>query len=136
MQKDYDHGMKWNDRLRKARDDAGISNTDIAKACRVKPASVTGWLTGDTVNIEAHNLLAACKLLGVSPFWVMFGEADPAQERNRIVHSSMINPEDMLKLLTYFALATENGRTFILDSAEIAEKSIVSGQETPAANQA
>lgn len=68
--------VKWNDRLRQARDNAQISNIEISRHCKVAAASVTGWMNGDTVNIEAQNLLAVCALLNVSPFWVM-GTDDP-----------------------------------------------------------
>lgn len=110
--------MKWNDRLRQARDKAGISNTEIAKACKVKPASVTGWMSGDTVNIEAQNLLAACKLLGVSPFWVMLGEESDSSSISLLPRNLTINAWDAVRLMMLFAQADEDGRKLIMAAAE------------------
>lgn len=110
--------MKWNDRLRQARDRAGITNTDIAKACKVKPASVTGWMSGDTVNIEAQNLLAACKLLGVSPFWVMLGEDSEQAGMTMLPASLTVGAWDVIRLVSLFAQADEDARKLIMDAAE------------------
>jgi transcriptional regulator with XRE-family HTH domain len=116
--------MKWNERLKQARDRAGATNTDIAKACKVKPASVTGWMTGETVNIESQNLLSACKLLNVSPFWVMFGEeADESSSLSFLPESSMLPAWDAVKLIALYAQASEDGKHFIMNAAEAAEKS-------------
>lgn len=113
--------MKWNDRLKQARDRAGMTNTDIAKACKVKPASVTGWMTGDTVNIEAQNLLAACRLLGVSPFWVMLGDESEAQAGISMLPASLtVAALDIVRLVSLYAQADEDGRKLIMDAAETA----------------
>lgn len=118
---DLGEQMKWNDRLRQARDQAGVSNTDIAKACKVKPASVTGWMTGDTVNIEAQNLLAACKLLNVSPFWVMLGEDKDKQAGITMLPQNLtINAWKTVRLLTLFAQADEDGQDLVMSAAEAA----------------
>lgn len=123
MRNDYDLVMKWNDRLRQARDAAGVSNTDIAKACKVKPASVTGWMTGDTVNIEAQNLLAACKLLNVSPFWVMLG-GESGAEVDLLPSTTQVPAFDLVRLITLYAQSSQAGQRFIMNAAESAEKKI------------
>lgn len=116
---DLGEPMKWNDRLRQARDKAGVSNTEIANACKVKPASVTGWMTGDTVNIEAHNLLAACRLLNVSPFWVMLGEdSDKHAGINMLPPSLSVSAWDAVRLISLYAQASEDGKKLIMDAAE------------------
>jgi transcriptional regulator with XRE-family HTH domain len=123
MQNDYDFWMKWNDRLRKARDDAGASDTDIARACKVSNPTVHGWMSGKTVNIEAHNLLAACRLLKVSPFWVM--SDDNTGVGVSVLPASMEIPAmDAIRLIALYAQATKEGRNVILAAAETAEKSV------------
>lgn len=121
MQIDYDLDMKWNERLAEARDKAGMSNTDIVKACGVKPSSVTGWMTGKTVNIEAHNLLTACKLLNVSPFWIMSGDESPLG-MNIVPESAVIPAMDVIRLIALYARATDEGKSVIFNAAKAAAK--------------
>jgi transcriptional regulator with XRE-family HTH domain len=121
MEIDYDCDMKWNERLRQARDAAGVSNTDIAKACKVKPASVTGWMNGETVNIEAQNLLAACRLLKVSPFWVMMGD-ETETDITVLPESLQVGALDVIRLVALFAQSTDAGKRFILKAAETTDK--------------
>jgi transcriptional regulator with XRE-family HTH domain len=119
MQNDYDLCMKWNDRLLQARDAAGASNTDIAKVCKVSNPSVTDWMNGETKKIDAAYLLAACKFLKVSPFWVMNGEdADVTQ----LPASIQVSASDVVNLVTLFAKASDTGKRFILNAAEIADE--------------
>lgn len=120
MQNEYDDGMKWNDRLRKARDAAGVKDTQIAEACGVKPPSVHGWMSGDTVSIEARFLLPACKLLQVSPFYIMFGEEVPGIDL--IQPGLKIEAMDVLRLIGWFSQADEQGKNYILDAAKNATK--------------
>lgn len=123
MQNDYDFWMNWSDRLRKARDDARVSDADISAACKVKQPSVHAWMTGKTKNIEAQNLLAVCRYLNVSPFWVMMGD-DMGAEVTALPQSMKIGAADVLKLIALFAQSTDEGKAFILESAIAAEKSI------------
>lgn len=120
MQNDYDFGMKWNDRLKKACADANVIDTELAKACGVKPSSVHGWMSGDTVGIEARYLLPACKLLKVSPFYIMFGEEVPGIDM--LPKQTTVEAMAILRLIQLFAQSTGVGRDFILDAAESAEK--------------
>lgn len=50
-----------------------VSGVALAKACGVKPPSVSGWRTGDSKTLEGSNLLAAAKMLGVRPEWLASG---------------------------------------------------------------
>lgn len=50
-----------------------VSGVDLARACGVKPPSVSGWRTGDSKTLEGSNLLAAAKRLGVRPEWLADG---------------------------------------------------------------
>jgi transcriptional regulator with XRE-family HTH domain len=46
----------------------------LARACNISSPSVSLWLSGETKELEAGNLLNAARYLGVSPFWLQFGE--------------------------------------------------------------
>lgn len=50
-----------------------ITGVALAKACNVKPPSVSDWLNGRTKTMEASNLLAASRLLNVDPDWLAKG---------------------------------------------------------------
>lgn len=122
MQIDYDLCMKWNDRLREARDKAGLSDTDIARACDVSNPTVYGWMTGKTVNIEAQNLLAACKFIGVSPFLVMLGD-DAQQEIAPMMGSTeQISAGDTIRLIAAYAQTNDAGRAMILQAVAETKK--------------
>jgi transcriptional regulator with XRE-family HTH domain len=50
-----------------------VSGATLAKACRVKPPSVSDWLSGKTKTMEGSNLLAAARCLNVDPDWLATG---------------------------------------------------------------
>lgn len=50
-----------------------ISAADIARACGIKPPSVSEWMSGKTKSIKGDNLLATAKLFGVRPEWLSTG---------------------------------------------------------------
>jgi transcriptional regulator with XRE-family HTH domain len=62
------------DRLEWAMDRAGLSQADLARACRVKPPSVTNWLNGETRTLKAGPAVRAALALGVQPLWLIDGE--------------------------------------------------------------
>jgi len=47
-----------------------VSQAALARACGVKPPSVTDWLSGRTKTLAGPNLLKAARFLGVSPDWL------------------------------------------------------------------
>jgi transcriptional regulator with XRE-family HTH domain len=63
------------DRLRDAMAaNPGVKQTHIAKACGIKPPSVSDWLNGKTKNLDAANLLPTARILGVNPEWLASGK--------------------------------------------------------------
>jgi len=50
-----------------------VTGAAIARACKIKPPSVSDWLTGKTKTIEGSNLLATARLLNVRPEWLATG---------------------------------------------------------------
>jgi transcriptional regulator with XRE-family HTH domain len=63
----------WNDRLREARESAGIPKGQFARLVRVSAPTVTDWEKGNIKKIDGENLVRACDLLGVSPKWIIMG---------------------------------------------------------------
>lgn len=51
----------------------GLSNAQLAAACRVKPPTSFNWASGKTKNIKGEPLLLAAKALGVTPEWLATG---------------------------------------------------------------
>jgi transcriptional regulator with XRE-family HTH domain len=50
-----------------------VTAAAIARACKITRPSVHAWLSGRTKTIEGANLLAAAKLLQVTPEWLTSG---------------------------------------------------------------
>ncbi len=121
MRKDYDLWMKWNDRLLQARNSAGLTDTDIARALDVKNPTVHGWMTGKTINIEARYLLPLSKMLGVSPFWIMFDDSDDADVAI-LPTSASISAMDTIRLIALFAQTDDEGRQRIIDLANAVKR--------------
>ena len=69
--------MKWNDRYKIALNKAGIKAIKMAELIKASPPSLSDWERGITVNPNSDMLLKASKVLGVSPYWIMYGEEDP-----------------------------------------------------------
>lgn len=49
---------------------------DLARACGVKAASVSDWMSGKTKKLEGANLLMAAEFLDVEPWWLATGEGE------------------------------------------------------------
>lgn len=61
------------ERLEIAMNKEGIIAADLARACGVKPPSVSGWLSGKSKFLRGENLLLAAKALKVSQLWLATG---------------------------------------------------------------
>lgn len=63
------------DRLRLAMNGPpAISVADLARACGIRPPSVSNWLSGKTKNMEGMNLYKAALKLNVSQVWLAQGK--------------------------------------------------------------
>lgn len=60
-----------------------MSPAELARAVKVKPPSVSDWLSGETKTIKGENLLRAAQALQCTPQWLATGlgpmALDPAQ---------------------------------------------------------
>lgn len=61
------------DRVAERLKEVGITPADLARAVKVKPPSISGWLSGDTKTIKGENLLRAAQALKCSPNWLATG---------------------------------------------------------------
>lgn len=51
-----------------------ITQVAIARACGIKPPSVSDWLSGKTKQIKGASLMAAARILEVNPEWLATGK--------------------------------------------------------------
>lgn len=65
--------MSLSERIKLAMDQAGLSQTGLARACGIKPPSVHGWLSGKAKFLRGENLLRAASALGVRQEWLASG---------------------------------------------------------------
>ena len=63
------------DRIRAAREEAGLSQTDVARALRISASAVNQWEHGFSKNIKLLNFFALARLLGQDPHWLATGKA-------------------------------------------------------------
>ncbi len=68
---------KLTDRIRTAREEAGLSQADVAKALRISASAVTQWEQGSTKNMKLDHFFALTNLLRQDPRWLATGEGHP-----------------------------------------------------------
>lgn len=64
----------WHQRLMQSLNDSSVSASDLARLVKVKPSSVSDWLSGKTKKIEGENLINVCNALNISAEWLIFGK--------------------------------------------------------------
>jgi transcriptional regulator with XRE-family HTH domain len=78
------------DRLADAIKEAGLSASELARACNVTAAAVSKWLDGRTKKLSADNYASAARALGVREEWLRTGklprERQNAPEEREIDH--------------------------------------------------
>lgn len=68
------------ERIRKRREDLGMSKADLARAAHCSNSAVGQWEKGDTKNLKLDNLFAVADALEVSARELALGEAEPSPE--------------------------------------------------------
>lgn len=68
----------WGERIREAREAAGLSQSELARRVGLKPPSVHDWESGKTKRIGGDNLMNVARALGTTPDWILTGR-DSAQ---------------------------------------------------------
>lgn len=64
------------DRVLAAMAHSGKTPTDIARACKIKLPSISGWTSGKTQSLKAHTAIAAAQLMGVNATWLSTGRGE------------------------------------------------------------
>ena len=80
------------DRIRTAREHAGLSQADIAKALRLSPSAVYQWEHGLTKDIRLTHFFALAKLLGRDPQWLATGQLIPRVRDSPLIQSAPESP--------------------------------------------
>lgn len=62
------------DRIRIAREAAGLSKSDLAREVGVSASSVTQWESGETKKLEGENLVMVAIATAVNPVWLATGK--------------------------------------------------------------
>ena len=65
------------DRIRAAREEAGLSQTEVARALRISASAVNQWEQGFSKNIKLDHFFALAHLLGQDPLWLATGKLHP-----------------------------------------------------------
>lgn len=92
-----------------------VTGVALAKACGVKPPSVSGWRTGDSKSLEGSNLLAAAKFLRVRPEWLADGIGP--KHNNKADHVGPTN--EIRQGVAGYILPNAITDTFILEAIRI-----------------
>ena len=79
------------ERIRAAREQAGLSQTDVARALRISASAVNQWEHGFSKNIKLKHFFALANLLGQDPLWLATGKAYP-QARTTVTTLPSQNP--------------------------------------------
>lgn len=105
------------DRIRAAREKAGLTQTDVAKALRISPSAVNQWEQGSTKNMKLGHFFALASLLEKDPRWLATGKghprvredsadgrerAGPTSEEKVLLHYVCQLPDDLRKVLVRF----------------------------------
>ena len=62
------------DRIRAAREQAGLTQTEVAKALRISTSAVNQWEQGLTKNMKLRHFFALASLLDQEPRWLAIGK--------------------------------------------------------------
>lgn len=87
-------------RLTEALNEAGISQSDLARACGVTSASVSDWINGKTKTIRPQYLSKAAQALNVSIAWLATGEGSKQSSSVGVVEEDY-NDDDFVMIPEY-----------------------------------
>lgn len=67
---------EYRDRLQWAMQLSGVSSSDLARKCGVRPQAISQQVTGKSKGASAKNLLVIARALGVDPAWLATGNGE------------------------------------------------------------
>ena len=72
----------FRDRLAKAMKEAGVpSQRQLAFTAKLRPSTITRWVSGETKNIRPNDLGAVCTVLGIRAEWLLLGSGPMREDR-------------------------------------------------------
>lgn len=83
-------------RIRAARQQAGLSQTDVAKALRISISAVNQWEQGLIKNIKLCHFFSLANMLGQDPQWLATGKTFP-----QVRKPAMTSPQSAYPALTH-----------------------------------
>lgn len=68
-----DNNMKWNERLKLAREKRGLNKSQMSRLVGVSSATTTDWESGSIKMIDGEHLVKVASVLKVTPEWLIGG---------------------------------------------------------------
>lgn len=109
--------MKWNDRIKVAREALGINKAEFARRAGVSTATTADWESGKIKMIAGDHLVRVAQILKVTPEWIVTGMGTRAQDSE--AHSIMA------EFAWLYHHTTEEGRVFLCNAVKAAGKAFV-----------
>jgi transcriptional regulator with XRE-family HTH domain len=89
-----------------------VLQADLARACGVKPSSVSDWLSGETKSLKGNSLAKAAAILKVNPLWLAEGKGP-----REVVVDDQGDDSRQDELLAIFRRLNSKGRDHLLSNA-------------------
>jgi phage repressor protein C with HTH and peptisase S24 domain len=92
-----------------------VTQAALARACKVKPPSVSEWLSGKTKRLDGENLLKAASMLRVTPEWLagvsntMRYESDEAISLSRRIRDAEAEYSNLTPVAGYIRFGLMEG---------------------------
>lgn len=67
------YNMKWNERLKLAREKRGLNKSQMSRLVGVSSATTTDWESGSIKMIDGEHLVKVASVLKVTPEWLIGG---------------------------------------------------------------
>ena len=90
------------ERIRAAREQAGLTQTDVAKALRLSPSAVNQWEQGLTKNMKLSHFFALASLLEKDPRWLATGKTHPRAREDSADDREQAGPTSEEKALLHY----------------------------------
>jgi DNA-binding XRE family transcriptional regulator len=94
--------------------------SELARIMNASPQTVNNW---EARGISNEGLLTAQEVIGCDAIWLRDGTGSMA--RGGVAAQQSFG--EIVRLITLYEQSTSDGRSFILDSADAAEKAVSSG---------
>jgi transcriptional regulator with XRE-family HTH domain len=70
---ELDERIARGQRIEQAIKDAGMLPVEVAKRMKKSPSTLTQWISGETKELSARNLLTFCEITRTTPEWIEYG---------------------------------------------------------------